>query len=254
MTKKRLSAVVNVLDGLVVQSFGFNSYLPIGDPKYVLLNLDRWHVDEIILQSISRSRKGLGPDFDLLHSISDLQLSTPLIYGGGIRSPIDADSVISLGADRIIVGNLLFSDPHQLSSIVNHVGKQAVIGSVPINSIVPFTPVDYVLNRTHHNFTFLSELLDSGLLSELLLIDYNSEGYSANWKDLHSPMLPSFPVPLILFGGLTNPSDISNLLSLDIVSSVAIGNILSYKEHAYQTLKQSIDSSTLRPYIFSSVL
>ena len=139
MTKKRLSAVVNVLDGLVVQSFGFNSYLPIGDPKYVLLNLDRWHVDEIILQSISRSRKGLGPDFDLLHSISDLQLSTPLIYGGGIRSPIDADSVISLGADRIILGNLLFSDPHQLFSIVNHVGKQAVIGSVPTILLFPFT-------------------------------------------------------------------------------------------------------------------
>ena len=254
MTKKRLSAVVNVLDGLVVQSFGFNSFLPIGDPNFVLLNLDRWHVDEIIIQSISRSRRGLGPDYDLLKSISSLNLSTPLIYAGGIRSPQDADTVISLGADRIVLGNLLFSDPTQLRSIVKHIGKQAVIASLPFSSINPFLPIDYVSGKSISDLNPLLKLLNDDLISELLLIDYKNEGFVSSWKDLFTSTLPLFSVPLILFGGLIVPVDISKALSLDFVSSVGIGNILSYREHAYQSLKSDIASSILRPLYYSQSL
>ena len=42
MIKKRLTGIVTIRNGLVVQSFGYNQYLPIGKPKVVIENLDRW--------------------------------------------------------------------------------------------------------------------------------------------------------------------------------------------------------------------
>ena len=52
MLKKRLTAAVTIKNGLVVQSFGYNRYLPIGKPRVVIENLDRWGCDEIFIQII----------------------------------------------------------------------------------------------------------------------------------------------------------------------------------------------------------
>ena len=60
MLRKRLIAVVTVLDGLAVQSFGYQRYLPLGKPECLVENLDRWGVDEIFVQVIDRSARNLG--------------------------------------------------------------------------------------------------------------------------------------------------------------------------------------------------
>ena len=86
MIQKRLIGVITVKQGWAVQSFGYRRHLPMGRPEVVAENLDRWGVDEILLQCIDRSRHGLGPDLALLERISRKGLATPLIYQGGIRS------------------------------------------------------------------------------------------------------------------------------------------------------------------------
>ena len=72
MLKKRIIGVITVLNGLAVQSFGYKSYLPIGNPKYLAENLDHWGVDEILLLDIKRSEKKQGPNLQLLNEVSNL--------------------------------------------------------------------------------------------------------------------------------------------------------------------------------------
>jgi cyclase len=50
--KTRLVAMVTVLDGIVVQSFSYKKYLPIGSPELICENLSRWGADEIIISFI----------------------------------------------------------------------------------------------------------------------------------------------------------------------------------------------------------
>ena len=66
MLAKRIIGAVVVKDDLVVQSFGYKSYLPIGKPEYIIENLDRWGVDEIIILNIDRSLRNLGPNLKLI--------------------------------------------------------------------------------------------------------------------------------------------------------------------------------------------
>ena len=80
MLKKRLTGAVTIRGGLVVQSFGYNRYLPIGKPKVVAENLDRWGVDEIFIQVIDRSINNLGPDIELVKEISTSGILTPIMY------------------------------------------------------------------------------------------------------------------------------------------------------------------------------
>ena len=71
MIKKRLIGVVTIRNGIAVQSFSYKKYLPIGNPLCVIQNLDRWGVDEILIQVIDRSINQLGPDFSLLNKLTE---------------------------------------------------------------------------------------------------------------------------------------------------------------------------------------
>ena len=112
MLNKRLIGVVTVINGLAVQSFGYKRYLPLGKPEIVAKNLDRWGVDEILLQCIDRSIQNLPPDFALLERVGKTGLSTPVIYAGGILTHADGIKAIKLGADRICLDAMLRDSPN----------------------------------------------------------------------------------------------------------------------------------------------
>ena len=133
MLKKRLIGVVTVKDGWAVQSFGYQRYLPLGKPECLIKNLDRWGADEIFIQVIDRSNQKIEPDFPLLESIGKLGLSTPLIYGGGIRNVADGVKVIQYGADRLVVDALLHDDLQEVQFLSERLGAQAVIASLPLS-------------------------------------------------------------------------------------------------------------------------
>ena len=109
MKNKRIIGVVTVKDDIAVQSFGYKKYLPLGTPEVLVKNLDRWGADEILINVIDRTKKKLGPDFNLLKSLQKLQINTPIIYGGGISSVDEAKKTIMLGADRLFIERLLYN-------------------------------------------------------------------------------------------------------------------------------------------------
>ncbi|HRD98958.1 MAG TPA: HisA/HisF-related TIM barrel protein, partial [Rubrivivax sp.] len=127
MIHKRLVGVITVKQGWAVQSFGYRRHLPMGRPEIVAENLDRWGVDEILLQCIDRSAAGLGPDLALLERISRKGLATPLTYQGGIRNVADGVAAVQAGAERIALDSLLRDHPQQAAALAVPLGAQALI-------------------------------------------------------------------------------------------------------------------------------
>jgi cyclase len=54
-------------------------------------------------------------------------------------------------------------------------------------------------------------------------------------------------VPLIAFGGVSETSQIEELLASPNVVAAAVGNFLNYTEHSVQHLKRGLVSAPLRP-------
>ena len=66
MTNLRLISTIIVKDKLAIQSFNYKDYLPLGKVEIIVKNFDRWNSDEILVNCIDRSKKKIGPDFELL--------------------------------------------------------------------------------------------------------------------------------------------------------------------------------------------
>ena len=252
MLKKRLVGVIAVKDGLAVQSFGYRRYLPLGRPDILAANLDHWGCDEILVLGIDRSRLGLGPDMALLKQLAAMRLSTPLIYGGGIRTVEHAAMVVHHGADRVCVDAALHHDAQPIRDMATLLGAQALIGAFPLSQLG--SGLQWLDHRSGVLQPFSSDslgLFDEGVISEALIIDWAHEGQVAAFD---SELVSRFPlprVPVIAFGGISEPAQASALWSLPQVSAVAMGNFLNYTELAVQRFKQHAPSELVRPATYA---
>ena len=83
MLKKRLIPVLILRDGLVVQSVQFSHTNVIHwKPAIAVDFFNRWAVDEIVVQDVSRDRKQRQRFYDVVFDLSD-KCFVPLTVGGG---------------------------------------------------------------------------------------------------------------------------------------------------------------------------
>lgn len=241
--KTRLVAMVTVLDGIVVQSFSYKKYLPIGSPEVICENLSRWGADEIIISFIDRSKLKKGPNLKILESISKRNISIPLIYSGGISNEQNATDVINAGADRIVVDSIIKKENINLiNKITSKIGSQALILSIPLlqeeNKLFRFN----YINRSKELFSDFSEVIKLLNFSEILLIDKENEGsqnFNFNIVDL---FLKNLDRGVLVFGGVTDLRLIKKLLIYRNVKAIVIGNSLNYKEIQISNIKKKFKS------------
>ena len=240
MLKKRIIAMVSISDGIVVQSFGYKKKLPLGKPDAFIKNLDRWMVDEIIVNDFSRSIHNQSPDFEMIKKIGNIKKNTPITYSGGIKTSEEAVKIINYGFERIALDNLYFTNPEEIISIAKKVGSQAIILSMPLRvSKGKLFHYDYKNNSTEKfNLSKLENY--SKYFSELLLIDYINEGSknSFNYEILNQFIRINKKIKLIPFGGISENKQIFKIIKNNQVAALCIGNFLNYKENSYQMYKE----------------
>jgi cyclase len=196
---------------------------------------------------IDRTRRGLGPDFDVLARIGRLGLSTPLAYGGGIRNAADASAVVQSGAERVCMDALL-ARADEVRAISALVGAQAVIAALPCSVQGGVLRLrEYKAGRDRQMSDPLRSLFSDRVISEALMIDWRHEGHPGAFDE---SLLDAFPVPdipLIAFGGVSEIGQFGRLFAHPSIVAVGVGNFLSYREHSVQAIKQALDLPTLRP-------
>ncbi len=250
MLKKRLVGVITVKNGWAVQSFGYRRYLPLGRPECLAENFDRWGADEILVQIIDRSATYSGPDFELVERLGKLGLSTPLIYAGGIRSTSDCVELVKLGADRIVVDSMLHDDLLSVKRISEKLGAQAVVASLPLSWCDKgLLWYDYRSHCSNPIPNEISDTIQKGFISEVLVIDWMHEGLQCGYDQKLVEEFPLRDMPIIAFGGITDADQIRKLLQCSRVEAFAVGNFLSYREHAIQAYKAAVADQNVRlPY------
>ena len=70
MLKKRIIAAILVQNGIVVQSIGFEKYIPVGRPEIAAEFFCQWGADEILLFDISATIHRSGPDLEMVRRVA----------------------------------------------------------------------------------------------------------------------------------------------------------------------------------------
>ena len=243
MLKKRLIACLLIKDGLIVQSVGFNKYLPIGHPQFPLEFVVKWDVDEIILLDMSASSEKRILNIELLEVLSK-SCFVPLTVGGGISSVEDVRQIIRAGADKVSINTNAIKDPAIITKIADIFGSQCAV--VSMDCKLDDDDVYRVYSDSGKSPTNLSakewakkvEKLGAGeIFLNSIDRDGSKKGYDNNLIKLVSNAVS---IPVIACGGVGNFSHFSSGILEGGASAVAAGNIFHYIEHSTIVAKMNL--------------
>jgi cyclase len=157
-------------------------------------------------------------------------------------------SLIQLGADRIAVDALLHDNPIEVENLSEKLGSQALIASLPLSwNGSGLSWLNYRSKTSIPISDSVINLIKAGVVSEVLISDWTHEGIPGGFEKKLIEEFPLQAAALIAFGGISDPEKMEGLLQLPEVAAVAVGNFLSYREHAIQAYKEVLTGMQLRP-------
>jgi cyclase len=239
MLRKRLIGLLTMRNGIVVQSFRFGRYLPVGRPEISAEYLDRWGIDEILLVDIGASAAGRCISPAIVERTAR-RCSVPLAVGGGVRSVAAAHDLLAAGADKIVVNTAAVDDPALVSQIADSFGAQCIVVAIDAlrlgyGQMVIRTKGPHRDRRSPDDW--LRQVQEAGA-GEILLQSVDRDGMRDGLDlDMARTVAASARVPLILAGGTGHPVHVLNALAIAGVQAVAVGNLLAHSEHSVTAIK-----------------
>lgn len=245
MLKRRVAASVIVKDGIVVQSFRFNRYLPIGRPDIALQFLSEWGIDEIILLDISATKNGRRPDFKTVRNASAKSYA-PLTVGGGISSIDDIRELMNCGADKIALNQAALHNPKLITEAASIFGNQCVVVSIDADvHNGQYRVYDY-RERTWLNSDpaeAAARACEAGAGEILINAVHRDGSYLGYDIDLIQAVCDAVNVPVICCGGAKNADDFITVFLKTQADAACAGNFFQFTEHSVNTTKSMINKA-----------
>ena len=233
--KLRVIGVVLIKDNIAVQSIGFNKFLPLGDPSFVVENLNRYGVDEIVILDINPSKGKKRSSYSKLKQAASYA-QIPISIGGGINSIKRVKQLIQECADKVIFNTALITNKPLIKNSIDQLGSQAVIASLDVQYDKKLKDYFCYINGGHTNTNIcLKEMIKSVEamgVGEIFINSIDKDGAKSGYDPrLLKNMVSEKNTPLIACGGVGSHKHLSVPKSLKL-SGLAVGNYFNFSEHS----------------------
>jgi cyclase len=234
-----------VLNGVVVQSYGFRQHLPVGKPEIAAEFLNSWGIDEIVCVDIRAGIRGDSVSPEMIQKVSS-RCFAPLTAGGGINKIEQADRLIHSGADKLCFNRIFFENPAFIKSIASKYGDQCVVISIDaLKSENDWKVYDYASGTTRKESLQESlKMAEEAGAGEIILNAVHKDG---SFEGFDIPMFQEacrhVNVPLLACGGARNGFDFVKLFKETSVSAGCAGNFFNFSEHSVNVTKKILAES-----------
>jgi imidazole glycerol-phosphate synthase subunit HisF len=247
MLKKRIIAIVTVKDNVVVQSFGFAKYLPIGSVDVTLEFLSTWGIDEIFLLDISATVNKSNVVLNSLHKAVK-KCFVPLTYGGYLNNSTKVSLAFNSGADKVLFNNAFFNNHSIIEDTALKYGSQSCVISIDvIQQRNNYRVFDYskksVSSLTVHDSVKLAQDLGVG---EIFINSVDRDGSYLGFDKKLADKIYDSRIPVIFAGGARCASHFDDMFYNKNIDALAAGNMFHFVEHSVIKLKSTISSVGIR--------
>lgn len=228
----RLIGSVFLYEDRAFQTFKFFDYRPLGKISNILKIYDQHKVDEIFISRRIDERIEFKND-NILKKISEIGITTPLVYSGGIDNINDVKICINSGIERVAVNSILFNNK-KLIKLIEYIGFQGVIAIVPFKKI---RSEFLVYNCKSRSFpTKVAELIRSiPDKVEIILIDMMEDGMLTNFNWSIFKTIPKRKY--IIQGSAFIKKKSLNYYENNGISGISVENSLLWKENVTHKIR-----------------
>lgn len=252
MLKKRLIFSLLVSDGSFQLSRNF-TLQKVGNLEWLYdcynLAAITKSVDELVVLNVSRDpANSMDKYFDVIAKLAK-NCFIPIALGGGIRSLDDAYRFMNNGADKLIVGNILFTNPELVKSIVSTFGGQSVVAAIDFRLLNGERKVFYDNGRTDARMDLASCLnyINTLGVGEIILTSIDKDGTGQGF-DLPAYELASSitNLPIVATGGVGKFHHLQEGLQLPYISAVNTANIFNFMVNGLIDARKAVENSGIQ--------
>lgn len=233
MVLKRVIPTLLLRNASLVKTVNFKQFNYIGDPANTVRIFNELEVDELCFLDITATIENRGPNYKVLSEIAN-ECFMPLSYGGGIKNMDQAQKVLGMGFEKVIVNSAAFNDPELIPQIASKYGNQSVVGSLDVKKV--FLGGEKVISNSGSKNTgknpveWAKELERMGV-GEIIITSIDKEGtwdgYDVN---LVKSICEAVNVPVIANGGCGSVEDFKEVFTLGGVQAAAVGSMVVFQK------------------------
>jgi imidazole glycerol-phosphate synthase subunit HisF len=124
---------VILLDGTeAFKTVRFRRRIHLGDPVNIVSLFSAFSVDELVLLDIGATVRARHVDFDLVRAIAS-EAHAPFSIGGGVRTLDHIRTLLSLGAEKVILSSVVYEDPAFVTEAVRKFGSSSVAVCIDVD-------------------------------------------------------------------------------------------------------------------------
>lgn len=235
MVKFRLIPTILLNDYMIVQSFRFQDYLPIGNVETAIEFFNNWDVDEIVLLDMMATRQDRLPNIDIIEKAS-VGCFVPLTFGGGIKTVDHIRNIIRAGADKVVIGAEAVKNPNLIQEGADKFGDQCITISIDYKINKNNEPEVFIINgqvATGLHPLDLAKKVESQGAGEILLYSIDRDGSRMGYDlDMIKSVSDAVRIPVIACGGVGLNRHFVDGIQEGQAQAVAAGNIFNHTEHS----------------------
>jgi len=232
----------------LVKTERFGRFTYVGDPCNTVRIFNELEVDELVFLDITATIERRSPNLSLLADIAN-ECFMPLAYGGGIRSFADAQAILKIGFEKIIVNSYAVENPHFITELAEHFGSQAVIVAIDVKRDA--WGRHHVRSRagtadTRRDPIEWAREVESFGAGEILLTSIEREG---TWDGFDLQLVRSVAdavhIPVIAHGGAGCVEHLGQVVRQARASAVAVGSMVVFQKKGMGVLVNFPDPARL---------
>jgi len=231
MLKTRVIPCLLLKNKGLVKTVKFKDPKYVGDPINAVKIFNDKEVDELFIVDIEASKKGHGPDFDLLERICK-ESFMPVGYGGGIKTIEEVKKLFWIGYEKVCINNYALKDPEFIIKASDIAGSQSVVISIDIkrdffgNMYLYDHTKGKTLNLHPVEYACKMEALGAG---EIFLNSVNSDGKMSGFEiKLIKMVSSSVKIPVVSIGGAGKIEDFEDAVKKGGADAVSAGSFFVF--------------------------
>ena len=215
MLKKRIIPILTFNGISLVKTKQFDSIRTVGNPIQAARIHNSRDVDELIFVDIMATYQKRKMNLPLIKKIID-ECFMPVTIGGGVETFEDINSLLRIGADKVIIKTKAIEDPSFISKAVDYFGSQCIsiaVDAIKING-------DYfIFSKYHKNISledFIHEM-NNCKVGEYAVNSVDRDGMMQGYDlSLNKLVNQLTNVPVIAIGGAGKPEHFVQLCKINL--------------------------------------
>lgn len=216
----------------LVKTVNFKDPKYVGDPINAVRIFNEKEADELTILDIDASRLKKEPDYKSIEYWAS-ECRMPLCYGGGIKTVEQAQTIFSLGVEKISLSSEAINNPKIITKIAERVGSQSVVVVLDVKKKL-FGGYELLTNNATKSakinpFDFAEEAVKLGA-GEIVINSIDMDGTMKGYDlELIKKIRIKVSTPLTILGGAGSLNHIENLIKDFGIIGASAGSLFVFK-------------------------